>query len=699
MLAPAGPRPDGGRHALAAGRLDRRRHDRRGLLSTYLGYLFAGLGGGAVVASLALGLVLTHRSSGVVNFAHAAMGMYVAFAFFEFRETGDWVVPVIGLPARVHLLARPTLASALAFAVIVAVALGLVVYLLVFRPLRQAPALARVVASLGLLLYLQEIVRLRFPVAGASVVTRRPVLADEPVALFGTTVTENRLILAALVVVVALVLGAVFRFTRFGLATRAAAGNEKGALLLGISPDRLASVCWAVASVLAGVAVILIEPIAGLSATTTTLLVIPALAAALLGGLESFAITTAAGLAIGMVQSLILGWSVRPDTRWIPDWIPTTGLQQLVPVLVILGVLLWRGDALPDRAAITGKRLPPSPEPRHVTAWTVALVGLVAVGLVTLDSGYRHALIVSMVFALLTLSVVVLTGFSGQISLAQLAFAGVAGFAAIKLTEHHVPFPIALVLASLLATAIGVLVGWPATRVRGMSLAIATLAMAVAIEELVLASEPFSGGHAGASAPRPFLFGIDVGVGATGSGNFRAAFGFVCLGVLTLASLAVVNLRRNRTGLRWLAVRANERAAAAAGIDVTRAKLGAFAVSSFLAGLCGVLMAFSVTTLSPTSFLVIGSLVAVALTYLAGVSSVGGALVAGALAQAGIYTAFMNDLTGGDANTYVFAISGLALIVTAITAPEGITGLVRSAGARLRPSRPAAPAASEAATA
>lgn len=632
--------------------------------------------------------MLTHRSSGVVNFAHAAMGMYVAFAFFEFRETGDWVIPVLGLPERVHLLARPTLASALGFAALVAVALGLLVYLLVFRPLRQAPALARVVASLGLLLYLQEIVRLRFPVAGASVVTRRPVLTDEPVALFGTTVTENRLILAGLVVLVALLLGAVFRFTRFGLATRAAAGNEKGALLLGISPDRLASVCWAVASVLAGFAVILIEPISGLSPTTTTLLVIPALAAALLGGLESFAITTAAGLGIGMVQSLILGWSVRPDTRWIPDWIPTTGLQQLVPVLVILGVLLVRGDALPDRAAIAGRRLPPSPTPRNVLPWTVVLAGLVSVGLVTLDSGYRHALIVSMVFALLTLSVVVLTGFSGQISLAQLAFAGVAGFAAIRLTEHHVPFPIALVLASLLATVIGVLVGWPATRVRGMSLAIATLAMAVAIEELVLGSEPFSGGHAGASAPRPYVFGIDVGVGATGSGNFRAAFGFVCLAVLTLASLAVINLRRNRTGLRWLAVRANERAAAAAGIDVTRAKLGAFAVSSFLAGLCGVLMAFSVSTLSPTSFLVIGSLVAVALTYLAGVSSVGGALVAAALTQAGIFTATMNDLSGGDANPYVFAISGIALIVTAITAPEGITGLVRNAWSRVRSTGP-----------
>jgi branched-chain amino acid transport system permease protein len=626
--------------------------------------------------------VLTHRSSGVVNFAHAAMGMYVAFAYFEFRENGDWVLPIIGLPDRIHLLARPTLSSALAFATILAVVLGLVVYGLVFRPLRQAPALARVVASLGLLLYLQEIVRLRFPVSGASVVTRRPVLADEPVAIFGTTVTENRLILTALVIVVAVILAAVFRFTRFGLATRAAAGNEKGALLLGISPDRLASVCWAVASVLAGFAVILIEPIAGLSPTTTTLLVIPALAAALLGGLESFAITTAAGLAIGMVQSLILGWSVRPDTRWIPDWLPTTGLQQTVPVLIIIGVLVWRGDALPDRAAIAGRRLPPSPEPRHVTAWTVALVGLASAGLITFGSGYRHALIVSMVFALLTLSVVVLTGFSGQISLAQLAFAGVAGFASIRLTEHHVPFPVALVLGALLATGIGVLVGYPATRVRGMSLAIATLAMAVAIEQLVLASPTFSHGQAGSSAPRPYLLGIDVGIGATGSGNFRPAFGFLCLGILTLASLAVINLRRNRTGLRWLAVRANERAAAAAGIDVTRAKLGAFAVSSFLAGLCGVLMAFSVTTLSPTSFLVIGSLVAVALTYLAGVSSVGGALVAGALAQAGIYTAFMNDLSGGDANTYVFAISGLALIVTAITAPEGITGLVRKAAAR-----------------
>lgn len=653
-------------------------------MSTYLGYLLAGVGGGAVIASLALGLVLSHRTSGVVNFAHAAMGMYVAFAYFEFRETGEVVLPFLGLPDRVYLVPRPTLATALLFAALLAAALGLVVYLLVFRPLRQAPPLARVVASLGLLLYLQEIVRLRFPVSGASTVRRRPVLPDDPIHLLGTTVTQNRVLLLLLAVGATVALSAVFRFTRFGLATRAAAGNEKGALLLGISPDRLGAVSWAAASVLAGFAVILIEPIAGISPTTTTLLVIPALAAALLGRLESFAVTTATGIAIGMLQSLILGWAVRPDTTWVPEWLPTTGLQQFVPVLVIIAVLVWRGDVLPDRAAISSKRLPPSPEPRNVLPWTVVLVGGTAAVLATAGSEYRHAVIISLVFALLTLSVVVVTGFSGQISLAQLAFAGVAGFASIQLTEQRVPFPIALVLAAGLATLIGIIVGYPATRVRGMSLAIATLAMAVAVEELVLASPSFSGGHAGSSAPRPFLFGIDVGVGATGADNFRPAFGYLCLGVLTLATLGVVNLRRNRTGLRWLAVRANERAAAAAGIDVTRAKLGAFAVSSFLAGLCGVLMAFSVTTLSPTSFMVIGALVAVALTYLAGVSSVSGALLAGALAQAGIITTAMASRGGGDADTYVFAFSGIALILTAIFAPEGITGLVRARVGRLR---------------
>jgi branched-subunit amino acid ABC-type transport system permease component len=634
--------------------------------------------------------VLAHRASGVVNFAHAAMGMYVAFAFFALRSTGDLVLPVLGLPARVHLLARPTLATALVVALVLGALLGLVVYGLIFRPLRQAPALARVVASLGLFLYLQQMVQLRFPTTGAAVQTNRQVLSEAPIHLLGTAVTTNRLLLAALVVAVTVALGAVYRYTRFGLATRAAAGNEKGALLAGISPDRLGALNWMIASVLAGFAVILIEPIAGLDASSTSLLVVPALAAALLGGLSSFALTAIGGLAIGMVQSLVLSYAVQPSTTWIPSWLPTTGLQQAVPVVAIIAVLALRGDALPDRAAIVGRRLPPSPTPRRVTLWAAVLSVAVVVGLETFGAANRQALIVSMVFALLSLSVVVVTGYVGQISLAPMAFAGVAGFTVIHLANGGVPFPFATLGAALVATVLGVLVGLPITRVRGMSLAVATLAIAVAIEGLVLASPSFSGGPAGMSAPRPTLFGVDLGIGALGDANFRPAFGFTVLVVLVLTCAGVANLRRNRTGLRWLAVRANERAAAAAGIDVTRAKLGAFAVSSFLAGLCGVFMAYSATTLSPTSFMVIGALVAVSLTYLAGVSSISGALVAGALTQAGIFTALTSDLAGGSADDYVFAISGVLLIVTAITAPEGITGLWRDrvVGRLVRPPRP-----------
>lgn len=657
-------------------------------MTDYLGYLLAGLGGGAVIASLAIGLVLSYRTSGVVNFAHAAMGVYVASAFFEFRATGDLVLPIIGLPARVHLLPRPTLVSALVVAVVLAGLLGVLVFALVFRPLRRSPPLSRVVASLGLMLYLQEIVRLRFPVAGSAVQVRKPVLPDDPVRFLGATVTQNRLILAALAVGVAFALGAVFRYTRVGLATRASASNEKGAILSGIAPDRLGALNWAIAAVLAGLAVILIEPIAGLN-SNTALLVVPALAAALAGSLSSFAITTAAGLGIGMVQSLILGYAVRPDTNWIPDWLPTTGIQELVPVLVIFAVLA-RGNALPDRASLAVDRLPRAPAPRHVLLWTIVVAGAAGAALLTFEAAYRQALIVTMIAALLALSVVVVTGFSGQISLVQLALAGIAAFTSINLVDAGVPFLVALLASALVATAAGVVIAAPATRVRGMTLAVATLAAAVAIEAVVLASPSFSGGPAGSLVPRPNIFGWDIGVSAPGADNFRPEYGFTVLAVVLLAALAVANLRRNRTGLRWLAVRANERAAAAAGIDVTRAKLGAFAVSSFVAGLAGVLIAFSTTTLSSTSFTAIGALVALALAVLTGVTTIGGALLAGLLAQAGLLTTVMDRGGQGDASKLTLAVSGLALIITTIVAPDGLTGVARRFHPRalLRRSRP-----------
>ena len=645
-------------------------------MTTYLGFALAGLGGGAVVAMLGLGLVLAFRTSAVVNIAHAATGMYIAAAYFEFRDNGDLVLPFLGLPARVHLVSTPTLATALIVAMLLAALVGTMLYGLVFRPLRQSSSLARMVASLGLFLYFQELVRLRFTLAGAGVTKRFPVLPEAPVHLFGTAVSANRLWLAAIAIAGGAALSLMFARTRFGHITRASADSDKGALLVGLRPDRVGALNWALATMLAGAAVILIEPIAGLDPTTTSLLVVPALASALVGGLTSFGAAVAAGLGIGVVQSVVLGYAVQPSVTWIPDWIPTAGLQQIVPIVVVLGALAWKGDVLPGRAALVERRPPPTPSPGRPLVGPLLLAGAGIALAFTLDAAGRRGLVVSMIAALLALSVVVICGYVGQISLATLAIAGIAGFTVIQLSTGGVAFPFDLALAALVAGTVGVVAGASVSRLRGMTFAVATLAIAVALEQLVLASPSFSGGVGGRRAPRPRLFGLDLGSSTAGTAGVRVAFVLMVLAVLVGAVIVVINLRRSATGLRWLAIRANPRAAAACGIDVGRVRLAAIAVSSVLAGLGGGLTAYSTSTLSPASFMVVGSLVIVALTYLAGISSVSGAIVAGAISQSGLLVTLTSS-GGSPSDSAMFAVSGIALVVGALFVPDGLAGLTR----------------------
>jgi ABC-type branched-subunit amino acid transport system ATPase component/branched-subunit amino acid ABC-type transport system permease component len=649
------------------------------VIGDYLGFLLNGLGTGAVVALLAVGLLLTQRASNVVNFAHAALGMYVALTYFELRETGDLVLPVLGLPARVHVVDTPTVATAMTVAVVLSAVLGLVLHFGVFRWLRTSPALARVVASLGLLLYFVAIVKLRFVEIGGSLPLGN-LLPVGSVRVAGAVVPLNRILLAVLALGVAAVLAAVFRWTRFGLATRAAAENETAAVLSGHSPDRLAAANWVIASVLAGVAVILIASVTKqLDPLSTSMLVVPALAAMLLGGLRSFMLTTVAGLAIGMLQSGVLNYSTRAE--WLPGWLPQSGLVQTVPFVLLVVALTVQGQRLPGRAVINETSLPASPSPRHVGVIAVGSLVVLVVALMTLDSQWRLAIVVSMIAAVIALSSVVLTGWVGQISLAQLAFAGLAGFTTAKLTvAAGIPFPWAPLLAILLTTAVGVLVGLPAVRVRGMTLAIVTLGAAVAIEQLVFASSAL-GGLGRQQLPRPRLFGIDLGISARGADNFRPAYGILVAVVLVAVFVASANLRRSPTGLQWLAVRANERAAAASGVDVRTAKLSAFAVSSAIAGIGGVLLGYR-GNLAPESFAVFGALALLALTYLGGVASMTGAVIAGVLFSGGVLTQLSGGSTGTQSDL-AFALSGLSLVVVSILYRDGIAGALRKWWARL----------------
>lgn len=640
---------------------------------SYLTFLVIGLGGGAVIAALGLGVVVTYRASRVVNFAHAAMGMYIAFAYYELRATGDMVLPILGLPARVPLLDRPTEVTAFALCMLLAAACGAVIYLLIFRPLRGAPALARVVASLGLFVYLIAIVGLRFGGQGAAALVLDGPLPNDLVVWGALKVPADRYWLTLIVLVVAGLLSLGYRFTRLGLATRAVAGNERGAILLGISPNVVGVVNWIVATMLAGGTLILAGPIVRLDPATTSLLIVPAVAAALPGRFNSIWVTVLTGFAIGMAQSEILFL----QSQW--SWLPDIGLQKGVALVVVLFALVLRGDVLPDRASAAGTRLPRASNARNVP---FVAIGLLVVGIAAtlfVSSDWRSGIIVTSIATIVALSVVVITGYVGQISLATFAIAGVAAFSMVRFADDiGLPFPLAPAAGILVAVAIGQVIALPALRVRGLNLAIATLAMAVAIEELLFRWSWFTGGFEGATTESPSFLGIDLGVSAIGDAFPRRTFVIMTLVAAALSLIVVSNLRRSSTGRRWLAVRSNERAAAAAGISVTWVKLSAFALSSALAGLAGVLIAYHRTIVSASSFGVFESLIAVAITYLAGIASPLGAVLAGVLASEGLLTVALDSISDS-ASSYQFAVSGILLIVAAIKFPEGIVG-IRSAG-------------------
>lgn len=640
-------------------------------MSDHLTYLLLGLGSGSVIAALAIGVVITYRASNVINLGHAAIGMYVAFAYYELRRSGDLVLPVLGLPGRVGFVDRPTVASALAISVVLAAAVGALVFLLIFRPLRSAPPLARVVASLGLMVYLIGVVDLRFEGPAATSLRLEGPLSSRLVEALGLRVPADRYALAALTLGFIAVLWAVDRWTRFGLATRGAAENERGAVLLGLSPTAIGLTNWVLAAVLAGLALIAAAPLSGLDPGGTSLLIVPALGAALVGGFRSIVVAGLAGLGIGMLQSEIL--NLQASSSWLPE----IGLQQGVPFLIVVVALVLLGRRLPDRAEVAITRLPPAPEPRHTLVITIVIAVAGVVGLLVLGSTYRSGIIVSAIAAIVALSVVVLTGLVGQISLATFALAGTAGFAMVRVEATvGLGFPLAPLVGVAVAVGVGLLAGLPAVRVRGLTLAVTTLAASIAIEELLFRWSWFTGGAGGARAPEPRLLGFDVGISAPGDAYPRVAFGVLVLLAMVGAMAVVVNLRQGATGRRWLAVRANERAAEASGIPVAQVKLGATAVAAALAGLAGVLLAYQQQVVSASSYAALQSLVAVAITYLAGIAIPAAALLAGALATGGLLTVVLDTISEGSAK-YQFAVNGLLLMVIAVRYPAGLVGTAR----------------------
>jgi sulfate-transporting ATPase len=638
---------------------------------THLTSLLFGLGNGAVYAALALALVLTYRSSGVINFATGTIALYTAYIYASARE-GKFLVLVPGLPANADLGSPLGFVPAALLALAVAAVLGALLYLVVFRSLRDAPPLARTGASLGVLVVIQGVIVNR--------VGEAPVSVD---AVFPThrwhwgslTLLSDRFYLVVVVVVLTLALTALFRWTRFGLLTRAVADTRTGALLSGVSPERVALGNWMLSAVVAGAAGILIAPISPLSPTAYALAVVPALAAAVVGRFELLIPTVAAGIAIGMLQSEAATLSAQHS------WIPQSGSAELVPLIVILGVFLLFRRGIPSRGDLIRERLGRAPRPRTflIPATTGAATGIIALALT--HGTWRSAVIGTFIAAIISLSLVVVTGYAGQVSLAQLTLAGVGGFALSGITRSWgVPFPIAPLLAALITTAVGVLVGLPALRLRGITLGVVTLALASAIEAVWFQNGQFVS-PAGALVTQPRLLGIDLGIG-TGRAFPRMGFGLVCLFTLIVIAYGVARLRTSSLGSAMLAVRANERAAAGIGVNVVGVKIAAFAMASFVAGIGGSLLAYRQGVVTFTSFTALGGLALFATVYLAGITSVSGGLLAGVLASSGVVYLALDRWF--DLGPWFAVIVGVALVVILIGFPEGLASGLHSLARRLR---------------
>ena len=484
--------------------------------------------------------------------------------------------------------------------------------------------------------------------------------------------TKDRALFALTVIGIGVGLWAVGRFTRFGLLTRACSQSEKGAYVSGVAPDRVAAANWMVSAVVCGCAGILIAPIVPLVPIQYTLFIVPALAIAVLGAFDRLGPVVIGGLAVGMIQSEVAYLRVQHD------WLPSTGLAELVPLLLLLLVLVARARPLPGRGEVLRQTLGRAPRPRSVVLPAVIGTLVAAAALALMGSSMRAALILSLIFGVISLSYVVVTGYSGQVSLAQLTLAGAAGFLLgpmtttwqLPIVDTTVPFPLAPLLAAFGAAAIGVVVGLPAVRIRGLPVAVVTLALAVALEAVWFRNTDYvsSGGK---DVAGPTLFGIDLTVGS-GRDYPRLSFGLLVLGTLVAVACAVAWLRTSRLGSAMLAVKANERAAAAAGVNVVRTKVAAFAIAAFIAGLGGSLLAYKNGNVTVDSFSVFVGLTLFATCYLAGITSISGGIVAGLMCAGGLVFTVLDDSI--DLGRWFATIGGIGLVLTVIRNPEGLVG-------------------------
>jgi branched-chain amino acid transport system permease protein len=652
------------------------------------GYVLAGLVLGSIYAISALGLVLTYSSSRIVNLAHGATAYTVAVFYHWLNHEQGWSIPAAAV---VSLLVFSPL-------------LGLALWAVLFRRLTHAPASIRFLATVGLWVALPVGVRLVFPFSQGEIF--QPQGLDKlPVDIFhlsalGVSINGNQL--AVLIGGVAVVVGlsVLLRATPIGLATRASVDSPRSAGLSGINTTMVNAGSWMLGTALAGLAGILLAPILGLTDVQFTLLLVASFAAAVVGRLTSLPLTFAGAMLIGLIQGVSV--DVLPS-----HGILASGFRPSVPFIVMLVFLLAYQGLGREHFEIDLRASGPDHEPPPVAAphgWRAVVGPLAAVVVLFsvplwLSSFWVGVASQGVALAILFLTFTIVTGEGGMLSLCQATLAGVGGFATAALATHstifgyQVPNPfsssagwplgLAILAGALLAVPVGLLVAALSLRLGDIYLALATLAFALLVEQLVFARQEFDNFGAGVSVNRPDFLGVNFDI------NHPTSFFLLLAGVFLVVAWLTVNLRRATTGLVMASMRSSEQAASTIGVNVVRSKLVAFGVSAFVAGLGGALFAVTIGRATSMSFNVLVGIVWLAIVVTWGIRSVLGALIAG-LTFAIVPQLFNQYLPSGwhEVPTLLFGLGAIGMA----RQPRGIlydlmTGL-RRLRSRLAPAAP-----------
>jgi branched-chain amino acid transport system permease protein len=555
-------------------------------VNTLLPLTIVGIVSGCIYAISATGLVVTYTTTGIFNFAHGAVGMVAAFAFWQ-------------LSVHWHL------GEPLAFLIVlfvIAPLMGAIVERVLMRPIRGATLDVTLTTTLGLLL---------FGIGLATVVwdPKKPRLLSQffrgnSVKLFGVVVTAHQITVVVAAVLVAIVLRLFLYRSRPGTALRAVVDNPELTGLTGASPARYGQLGWVIGAVLAALAGMLLAPLITLDIQTLTLLVINGYAAAMVGRMRNIPLTFAGGLGLGLLESYLVGY--LPVGTWLSTVKPALPMAFLFLILIVL----------PEQRIETKTSSLRSPRVARLWESVIAGAALVVIAVIVAPRLSAANLVTAshgVALGLIMLSLVLLVGYGGQVSLCQMTFAGLGAFAMGKVAGGHSWWGILAAIG--LSAAVGALVALPALRLRGLYLALATLAFASAMDVAFFSQHDFG------TIGRVSLLGTSL------HSNTRYLV-FLCA-LFALMSIGLLALRRAPFGRRLTAMADSPAASATLGMNLVATKLIVFAASAGLAGFAGALYAGQQGLVGAADFQLLLSLTLLLLAVVYGVRTTTGMLFAG----------------------------------------------------------------------